>query len=147
MLDRKTRFCYTFFIETSLDYIKMNLMLESLIKHMQKNADIINSTESYSNGFVTDSQNLATVMVGETLGRLAFADASVLAQIISVNGKARYDKREETDGSIDTRIAIWFMFKFEQEGRQIKVSNLSLNTTVLVGSMTAARQLIRENYR
>lgn len=125
----------------------MNFLLESLIKHMEKNSAIINSTKSYSNGFFTDSQNLATVVVGETLGRLSFADASVLDQIISVNGKARYDKRDAPDGSIDTRIAIWFMFKFEQDGRQIKVSNLSLDTSVWVGSMTAARQLIRENYR
>lgn len=125
----------------------MNLMLESLIKHMKKNADIINSTESYSNGFVTQSQNLATVMVGETLGRLAFADASVLAKIISVNGKARYDKRDETDGSFDTRISIWFMFKFEQDGSHIKVSNLSLGTSFIARSMTEARRIIREEYR
>lgn len=125
----------------------MNLMLDALIKNMEKNAVVINSFESYSNLPSVDSSNLSTVKVGEILERLSYADVSVLERIISVNGKARYDKKDDIDASIETRILIWFMFKFEQDGRQIKVTNLSLDTTVWVSSMTAARQLIRENYR
>lgn len=123
------------------------LLLNLLVKHMENNAVIINSLESYSNWCNADSSNLSNVKVGETLERLSFADVSVLDQIISVNGKARFEKKDDIDGSIETRVLIWFMFKFEQDGRQIKVSNLSLGTSFMAGSMTAARKIIRENYR
>lgn len=125
----------------------MNLMLDALNKHMENNAVIINSFESYSNLPSVDSSNLSTVKVGETLERLSYADVSVLERIISVNGKARYDKKDDVDSSIETRVLIWFVFKFEQNGRQIKVSNLSLGTYFMANSMTAARQIIRETYR
>lgn len=123
------------------------LLLNMLVKHMENNAVIINSLESYSNWFSADSSNVSHVKVGETLERLSYADVSVLEQIISVNGKARFEKKDDIDGSIETRVLIWFMFKFEQDGRQIKVSNLSLGTSFIVSSMTAARRIIRENYR
>jgi len=125
----------------------MNLILDGLIKHMENNAVVINSFESYSNLPSVDSSNLSTVKVGEILERLAYADVSVLNRIISVNGKARYDKKDDIDAAIETRVLIWFMFKFEQDGRQIKVTNLSLGTSFLANSMTAARQIIRETYR
>ena len=78
----------------------MNLMLDALNKHMENNAVIINSFESYSNLPSVDSSNLSTVKVGETLERLSYADVSVLERIISVNGKARYDKKDDVDLSL-----------------------------------------------
>lgn len=123
------------------------ILLNLLVKHMENNAVIINSLKSYSNWFSADSSNLSHVKVGETLERLSFADVSVLDEIISVNGKARYEKKADIDGSIETRVLIWFMFKFEQAGPHIKVTNLSLGTSFMARSMTAARRIIRENYR
>lgn len=123
------------------------LLLNMLVNHMENNAVIINSLKPYSNWFTADSSNLSNVKVGETLERLSYADVSVLEQIISVNGMARFEKKDDIDGSIETRVLIWFMFKFEQDGRHIKVSNLSLGTSFMANSMTAARRIIRENYR
>jgi hypothetical protein len=87
------------------------------------------------------------VKVGETLERLSFADVSVLDKIISVNGKAMFEKKADVDGALETRVLIWFMFRFEQDGRNIKVSNLSLGTSFMARSMTEARRIIREDYR
>lgn len=123
------------------------VLLDLLVKHMENNAVILNSLESYSNWSRPDCSNLAMVKVGETLERLSFADVSVLDKIISVNGKAMFEKKADVDGALETRVLIWFMFRFEQDGRNIKVSNLSLGTSFMARSMTEARRIIREDYR
>ncbi len=123
----------------------MQPTLEDIMIYMQKTADNINSLESYYNLNQTDSSNLNTVKVGQTLSRLSSQHFSVLKKIRDVNGEARYEHSDVDPRILDT-ILIWFKFSFEQSGSKIIVRNHSDGSTFIANSMTGARKYIRDYF-
>lgn len=121
-------------------------LAEQFIESMKKNDELIKSIPPYTNwsGFA-DSQNVSNVQLGQTLQRLYSVNISVLEYIRKVEGEALYEPDSYSSGySTSLNILVWFKFKFEQDGNQIKISNLSEKSICHVSSMTAARRMIRE---
>jgi hypothetical protein len=121
--------------------------IDELMETLTANAEMVNSVPAYDTLGHTDSQNVTTVQIGQTLSRLARIAIPAFERIVSVKGEAAYEPDSYPQEHVmNPTLLVWVKFRFDQVGDKVKLVNLSEKTECLLNSMTQARQYIRTFY-
>lgn len=100
--------------------------IDELMETLSANAEIVNAVPAYDTLGHTDSQNVTTVQIGQTLARLARISIPAFERIVSVNGEASYEPDSHPQEHVmNPELLVWVKFRFDKVGDKVSLVNLS----------------------